>query len=281
MDFYTQPLYWPHSHPYRGGDCVYAVCMGKECITAGLSLFNFSDLEEPTRKLRITDDSWLFQDEVDPILGPTASIPSAPQEELEQWWTANKPLISDRLVPFVRNLMLSENNPCQFFAESYAHSLECLSEGGAALERNLATQALESWTKQSSERAGRNPPTAVSFGEKIKCIHYVAQALSVGELHFTAVDMGEDIPLNLRLRQALGSENKFEVNQCVIKHLALSLEWWHNGKAFRIPARSRVDILASELRASEYMKALMCFLNTLRHLGHFWNMRSGHLYTMQ
>ena len=87
----------------------------KDALPLDFSWFNFSDLGEPTRKLCITDESWLFRDEIDPILGPTASTLSAPQEELEQWRSSNKPLLSDRLVPFVRNLMLSENNSCLFF----------------------------------------------------------------------------------------------------------------------------------------------------------------------
>ena len=60
------------------------------------------------------------------------------------------------------------------------------------------------------------------------------------------------LPLNLFL-------TKFELNQCVIEHLAFPLDWWLNGKRFRIPARPRVDLLASALRASEYVQAQMCF----------------------
>ena len=70
--------------------------------------------------------------------------------------------------------------------------------------------------------------------------------------------MGEDVTLNLRLRQALGSENPNEINQCVIKHLALGLDWFVNGKKLRIPNRSRVDILATELRAGEFSQAQQC-----------------------
>ena len=65
-------------------------------------------------------------------------------------------------------------------------------------------------------------------------------------------------PSNLRLRQALGSENKQGMNQCVIRHLALSLELWLNGKHFPIPDRSRIDLPGAEIRASEYAKAQIC-----------------------
>ena len=89
----------------------------------------------------------------------------------------------------------------------------------------------------------------------MKCTDYTAQNVSFGSMHFAAVDMGDDIILNFRMQKALGSENVREFNQCVVKHLALSLEWWLNGRRFRIPTRTRVDVMGAELRAGEFAQA--------------------------
>ena len=67
--------------------------------------------------------------------------------------------------------------------------------------------------------------------------------------------MGEDATLSPRTQQASGSENNKEPNQCVIKHLALALEFWRNGRKYNVPSRSRVDAIASDLRPREYLQA--------------------------
>ena len=79
---------------------------GKEVIPLDL-LLNFSDLEEETRQLVSTNDMWLYQDAVDPILGPAKSELSDLQRTLDDWWEENSPLVSERIFPFVRNVMLS------------------------------------------------------------------------------------------------------------------------------------------------------------------------------
>ena len=55
----------------------------------------------------------------------------------------------------------------------------------------------------------------------MKTADYTSQNVSLGSLHFLAIDMGGGIPLNLRMRQAMGAGNPREINQRVIKHLAL------------------------------------------------------------
>ena len=67
--------------------------------------------------------------------------------------------------------------------------------------------------------------------------------------------MGEEVPLGIRLRQALGSGNLREANQCVINHMALGLDWFNNGEKLRIPTRIRVGISDTELRAGEFAQS--------------------------
>ena len=231
---------------------------GKEVLPLDFSLLNFSDLEEGTRQLVNVDDNWLYQDEVDPVLGPTSSELSERQKKLETWRNANQPLVADGIAPFLRSIVLTEPYVSVPFPESFKHALGCLAEGGSVQEQHLSEHALELWIIHNLERAGRDVATAVTFGVKVKCIDYTAQNISFGDLHFAAVDMGGDLPLTMRLRQSLGPEDNQEANQCVIKHLALALDWWPNGRKFRIPPRSSVEIMASELRAIEYVQAQMC-----------------------
>ena len=245
--------------PPASDDTIPLCLWDKDVLPLDFPLLNFSDMEEGTRRLVSTNDAWLYQDEVDPILGPTKSDLNEMQRSLDDWWEENLPLVSERIVPFIRNIMLSEPNAHVPFGESYTHALECLAEGGAMREQQLSAHALEAWIKRGKSREGHTPSVVITFGGKAKCIDYVAQAASVGSLHFTSIDMGEDLPLSLKLRQALGSEGTLEMNQCVIKHLALALDWRYNGRKFRIPTRSRVEVLAAEIRAWEFPQAQLCF----------------------
>ena len=69
---------------------------------------------------------------------------------------------------------------------------------------------------------------------------------------------GGDVSREFRTQQALCSENNKEYNQCVIMHLALALECWANGKLPKVPSRTRVDVVAAELRDGEFTQAQMC-----------------------
>ena len=181
---------------------------GKEVLPLYFSLLNFSDAEEGTRQLCNIAESWLYRDEVGPVPGPTPSDLNERQLKLETWWGANRPSAADRIAPFVRILMLAEPNAGVFPTESFMRALECLAEGGSIRGQQLASRAIDMRNEQNTKRAGREIRIVVIFGLKAKCADYVAQNVSFVALNFTAVDMGEDLPLNLRLRQALGPENK-------------------------------------------------------------------------
>ena len=94
--------------------------------------------------------------------------------------------------------------------------------------------------------------------EKIQCIDYNAWEISFGKLHFVAIDMGDMIPLTTNLRHALSTPETQEKSQCVILHLALGIEWCGQHYAKRVPSKTRVMQLASQLRAEEYQQAQSC-----------------------
>ena len=93
----------------------------------------------------------------------------------------------------------------------------------------------------------------------MKCVEFGAQDVSFGALHFTAIDMGGEIKLNVRTQRALGSENDMGGNQFAIKNIAMGSEWIANKHHSRIPSRNRVDLLASEFRMGEYQRATVCY----------------------
>ena len=83
---------------------------GKEVSPLDSPLLNYTDVEEGARQLCNIDESWLYHDEVDPILGPTPSDLNERQLKLETRRGGNKPLAEDRITPFVRSLMVTEHN---------------------------------------------------------------------------------------------------------------------------------------------------------------------------
>ena len=65
--------------------------------------------------------------------------------------------------------------------------------------------------------------------------------------------------LNPRMQRAFGWERAAEGNQCALKHIAIGMEWIANKRHARVPSRSRVGLLASELRMGEYQNAMACY----------------------
>ena len=67
--------------------------------------------------------------------------------------------------------------------------------------------------------------------------------------------MDFELPLGVRLREALGEPAKVAKNQCVCPHLDLGAEWTLQGRPRRVPNKIRELVLASHLRRSEYQNA--------------------------
>ena len=186
-------------------------------------------MEEGTLQFPNVDENWMYREEAGPVLGPTSEL-NERQIKLETRRDARKPLVDDRIIPFARHPMLTEPNGGVLSPGSFKHALECLAEGGSVREQQLASHALEMWGNQNTERAGREAATAATFSLEVKCADYIAQNVSFGALHFAALDMVGDGPLNLRLRQALGPANKQETTS------ASSNTWhlrWAGGRTAR------------------------------------------------
>ena len=249
-DFLKNPTegllsYGQEIHVGRNGSNLW----GKSVLPLDFNMADFSDLEEPTRKLYQLNDEWIYQDDVNPVLVSSPISLRPREEQVQQWRNAYHPEMADRIVPFVRNAMASNLDPLIGLDEAYIMALDHLAEGGARIDQVCAKTALEVFKTKMLGRVGKERLAPATFHPQMKCVDYMVQNVSAGALHFAAVDMGGDVTLSIRLQQALGSESPNELNQCIVKHLALALEWWNNGRKLNVPTRSRVDTIATELRA--------------------------------
>ena len=162
----------------------------KSVLPLDFSMADFSDLEEKTRTLYQIDDSWVYQDDVNPVL-LTEPLDLRPREEQLQFWRdAYQPVMSDRIIPFVRHAMVNNKDPLISFDEACILSLDHLSEGGALADQACAKQALEVFKIKEAGRVGKERAVSVVFSHVMRCADYIAQNVSIGALHFTAVDMG-------------------------------------------------------------------------------------------
>ena len=227
---------------------------GKSVLPLDFRTMDFDDMEEATRGLYNMKDGWLYSDEVTPVLGSCEGGNSVSEQAVGEWWKEYSPKIADRLVPFVRNLTVQEKDKYATYKDSLFNVLDHLADGGSLIDKQLPLVALEEEKQRNVCRDGTENKVRVIGGSQTRDVDYNAQSVSFGPLHFLAIDMGEDVPLSLRMRQAIGSGNPREANQCVIKHMALGLDWFNNGRKLRIPTRNRVEIIASEIRAGEFPK---------------------------
>ena len=163
--------------------------------------------------------------------------------------------MSDRIAPFVRNVMSHGPHADMSLTDSIFNALGHLAGGGETQEQQLAMVALGEEKKRIDGRSGNLKAIRIAWGPRSKCAAYAAQNVSIGSPHCAAVDIGGDIRHSARIQQALGSENPREFNQ--YRHIALVLGWCATGRKFGIPSRSRAGVLATELRASEFAESQM------------------------
>ena len=157
-----------------------SVLWGKNVFHLDFSMADFSDLEEKTRQLYQLDEGWLFHDEVNPVLLAPQTELHPQQAPLETRWQAHQPDMSERIAPFVRNVMINETDDSLSFHESYVLELDHLAEGGALSEQSNARNALDAVRMKESGRVGKGKTVVVTFGVKMKCTDYAARKISFG-----------------------------------------------------------------------------------------------------
>ena len=81
------------------------------------------------------------------------------------------------------------------------------------------------------------------------------QDLSIGPLHYKAIDNGDRIRMSERLRKATSNVEKSESNQCVLLHLAAGAIWNRGGRKLGIPELSKILLETEEWRMAEVLQA--------------------------
>ena len=118
-----------------------------------------------------------------------------------------------------------------------------------------ASAALLMWSERHHRTAGGHPTLHVRWGGPYPGVDYTAQELTIGKLSFLCVDVGLELPLPTHLRTARNESDTADRSQCFCARLALVSEWFPQGRAKRIPTKSRVMSLASQLRSGAYQNA--------------------------
>ena len=229
-------------------------------LHADSDAFDFTPLESDTCALVNLPDDWARRPDEKIALAVLPSTTCDEQRIINEWWETLAPRMHTSIVPYVRNYMLtlgtSDTVPPQdsLMMDRCLAGLERLIKDGCKSDEQYARATLLLTKNPQDEVAGRCH-IKVCWGEKTQCIDYTAQALKIGNLNFSTVDLGDSIVLPLTTQKALRAPAREENNQCVLLHLAAVGEWRNQGRPKRAPRKTRVSALASHFRQYGYQQA--------------------------
>ena len=109
--------------------------------------------------------------------------------------------------------MCSGYNESGLLVDLCEQTLQYLIDGGSSDQATLDAIALGKLKSSASDRAGNGNVPNITRGPRMKRMEFGAQDVSFGALHFTSIDMGEEIKLNHRMHRVLGSESGMGGNQ--------------------------------------------------------------------
>ena len=140
------------------------------------------------------------------------------------------------------------------FEAALAMGLRRVTSRGNSELRKLASEALANLHCLGRFHAGDAGVCRITWGDLIKLDDCACQNVTIGQLHFCAVDFGDSIQLNEFLQRKLVSSDRLERNQCAVIAAAAGLIARDLPK-YPLPARSRVIQSAVELRVAEWQIA--------------------------
>ena len=144
-------------------------------------LFDFSDMEEPMRKLPNTQDDWAFRDEANPLHISGTALPSPRAIDIDTWRGDVTPHVNGRLVPRINDIMGSAFSADRVWVEMYEGALHHVIEGGSAGVKELDTLDLGDIRRRLASRAGIDLERKMTMGPRMSCVDYESQSGSVGE----------------------------------------------------------------------------------------------------
>ena len=227
------------------------------------ALFDFSEMEKMGNQLLNARDTWVHETSSAPALQYSGMM-TTKQQEIENWWNARRPPIADELRTFIKNRMSIDDssNDCE---KGLRKALEFLSRNGTTRDSQLATSGLLGLESISAEQekcdeslvGGKR--SSIFRGPLFEMEDCSSQDIRVGNLHFMAVDYGDQLRLTESLQLKLSTGETWERNQCAVIEYSAGIEWDAQGRPSRRPVRKRIEVIATQMREQEYQRASETF----------------------
>ena len=222
---------------------------------ADINSFNFTLLEDDFRTLLYGQDDWLIPPSESTSLLVTEVDNRGISQEVDRLFESYAPLLDPSLYCVLLNwINLRTFNTNSDFEAELAAGLKNVMVHGNSFLRLQANKALANLQCLDRFHAGDGGVCRIWWGDSIKLDDCLCQPVSIGKLHFTAVDFGDIIHLNEFLQRKLVSPDREEKNQCTLLAVAAGLLSFHQ-PASTIPSRKNVAHTALELRIAEWQKA--------------------------
>ena len=153
--------------------------------------FNFTPAEDDLWQLGVLDDRRSDEQLGEP---PTIIIDEPLNNQqlvIDERWNTNRPIIHESLWPFLKNSILNDSmSGRNDFSDSFVRGMYTLISYGNSVDSQYATSGRELRSARGRRGAGLSNHPAVIWGEKVARIDYSSLELSIGPIHFAAIDMG-------------------------------------------------------------------------------------------
>ena len=209
--------------------------------------FDFGEMETPLRDILFKSDKWMEQrKDGEKEWGIPGVITQRETEAAHHLMTAN---IHGDLITYLRGRMISSALPLEEAQMVEAQALGLL---GASFAQHQAE--IPCMVQTGSPHKERDE--TIVWGRRAPMGDCEAQDLSLGPLHFKAIDYGDTIRVSERLRKSTKNVTNDAENQCALLHLVDGVMWNRNGRRLGIPELSKILSATEEWGMEEVSHAL-------------------------
>ena len=181
-----------------------------------------AELETPLRELMHADDAWTFVPEKK---GKTWELPSVKTElgaEVERVICAHN--LQGGRSAYVRDCMMTSTGELLSRLDDANKLLD--RDGPSYMQQQNIAKDL---VRRSGEISAKRGDGVASRGRKIPLGDLEVQEITLGKLHFRAIDFGDTIRLSERSKSVVCHIESQEKNQCVLLHMVAGTQWSREG----------------------------------------------------
>ena len=171
------------------------------------ALFDFSEMENLGNQLFNAQDTWVRKSPPPPQFRYSGFL-TTEQQKVEEWWQKNTPPVAEVIHTFVKNRMSIADHE-EDFDQRMRGALNFLRENGTARGIQLADSGLlglgsivEEQEMITENLAGKQK-ASIFLGPVFDMEDCSPQDIRIGNLHFTAVDYGDELRLTEALQRSL------------------------------------------------------------------------------